>query len=112
MDPIKIKDVVNSVCGVAKNIHCKEIKNVVIDNRRVTDGSAFVAIKGNRFDGHDFIQSAIDNGASLAINEKEQLLIPQIVVEDTQRALLDLACFNRSRFSGMLVGITGRLNIQ
>lgn len=107
MDPIKIKDVVNSVCGVAKNIHCKEIKNVVIDNRRVTDGSAFVAIKGNRFDGHDFIQSAIDNGASLAITEKEQLLIPQIVVEDTQRALLDLACFNRSRFSGMLVGITG-----
>lgn len=107
MDPIKIKDLVNSVCGVAKNIHCKEIKNVVIDNRSVTDGSAFVAIKGNRFDGHDFIQSAIDNGASLVITEKEQLLVPQIVVEDTQRALLDLACFNRSRFSGMLVGITG-----
>lgn len=107
MDPIKIKDVVNSVCGVAKNIRCKEIKDVVIDDRRVNDGSAFVAIKGEKFDGHDFIQSAIDNGASLIITEKEQLLVPQIIVEDTQRALLDLACFNRSRFSGMLVGITG-----
>ncbi len=107
MDPIKIKDIVNSVCGVAKNIHCKEIKDIVIDDRRVTDGSAFVAIKGEKFDGHDFIQSAIDNGANLVITEKEQLLVPQIIVEDTQRALLDLACFNRSRFSGMLVGITG-----
>ena len=107
MDPIKIKDVVNSVCGMAKNIRCKEIKDVVIDDRRVNDGSAFVAIKGEKFDGHDFIQSAIDNGASLIITEKEQLLVPQIIVEDTQRALLDLACFNRSRFSGMLVGITG-----
>ncbi len=107
MDPIKIQDVVNSVCGVAKNVRCKEIKDVVIDDRRVTDGSAFVAIKGEKFDGHDFIQSAIDNGASLVITEKEQLLVPQIIVEDTKRALLDLACFNRSRFSGMLVGITG-----
>ncbi len=107
MDPIKIKDVVDSVYGVAKHVTCKEIKDVVIDNRCVTDGCAFVAIKGDRFDGHDFIQSAIDKGASVVITEKEQLLVPQIIVEDTQRALLDLACLNRSRFSGMLVGITG-----
>ena len=107
MDPIKIKDVVDSVYGVAKHVTCKEIKDVVIDNRCVTDGCAFVAIKGDRFDGHDFIQSAIDKGASVVITEKEQLLFPQIIVEDTQRALLDLACLNRSRFSGMLVGITG-----
>lgn len=107
MDPIKIKDVVDSVYGVAKHVTCKEIKDVVIDNRCVTDGCAFVAIKGDRFDGRDFIQSAIDKGASVVITEKEQLLFPQIIVEDTQRALLDLACLNRSRFSGMLVGITG-----
>ncbi len=107
MDPIKIKDVVDSVYGVAKHVTCKEIKDIVIDNRCVTDGCAFVAIKGDRFDGHDFIQSAIDKGASVVITEKEQLLVPQIIVEDTQRALLDLACLNRSRFSGMLVGITG-----
>ena len=67
MDPIKIKDVVDSVYGVAKHVTCKEIKDIVIDNRCVTDGCAFVAITGDRFDGHDFIQSAIDKGASVVI---------------------------------------------
>lgn len=107
MYPIKVKDVVDSVCGVAKNVTCKEINDVAIDNRFVKNGSVFVAIKGERFDGHDFMQAAIDKGASLVITEKEQLLIPQIIVEDTRRALLDLACLNRSRFSGILVGVTG-----
>ena len=107
MDPIKIDDVLKAVGGVAKNISCKEITCVVTDDRAIKKGCAFVALKGERFDGHDFIQSAVEKGASLVITEKEQLLIPQIIVEDTQRALLDLAYLNRSRFSGMVVGVTG-----
>ena len=107
MDPIKIDDVLKAVGGVAKNISCKEITCVVTDDRAIKKGCAFVALKGERFDGHDFIPSAIEKGAALVITEKEQLLIPQIIVEDTQRALLDLAYLNRSRFSGMVVGVTG-----
>ena len=107
MDPMKIDDVLKAVGGVAKNISCKEITSVVTDDRAVKKGCAFVALKGERFDGHDFIQSAVEKGASLVITEKEQLLIPQIIVEDTQRALLDLAYLNRSRFSGMVIGVTG-----
>lgn len=107
MDPIKIDDVLKAVGGVAKNVSCKEITSVVTDDRAVKKGCAFVALKGERFDGHDFIQSAVEKGASLVITEKEQLLIPQIIVEDTQRALLDLAYLNRSRFLGMVIGVTG-----
>ena len=107
MDPMKIDDVLKAVGGVAKNVTCKQIQSVVTDDRMVKKGCAFVALKGERFDGHDFAQSAIEKGASLAIVEKEQLMLPQIVVEDTQRALLDLAYLNRSRFAGMVIGVTG-----
>ncbi len=107
MDRLSINDIIKAVSGIGKNIKEKTIDNIVIDDRKVTQNCIFVAIKGERFDGHDFIESAIDKGVAAVITEREIPLIPQIVVEDTKRALLDIASFNRSRFSGMVVGVTG-----
>ena len=47
--------------------HDIKIKQIEIDSRKITPGDVFIAIKGNNFDGHDFIDQAINNGAVCCI---------------------------------------------
>ncbi len=70
-----------------------EISGVVRDNREISGGEMFVAIRGEKFDGHSFVQDAEKKGAALVlVSEKtENLGIPQIVVEDTVTALGEIA---------------------
>ena len=73
----------------------EDITSVVIDNREVEKGSLFVAIKGERLDGHKFVESAVLAGASAVMVDKDHadivVSVPKIVVEDTRKAFLDLA---------------------
>ena len=87
----------------------KEATGVYIDSREVEEGSIFVAIKGDRFDGHDFIAEAFENGA-LAVMCERSPLKPQgacIVVEDCRTALSKLAAFYRNQLSIRVVGVVG-----
>ena len=95
--------------GVTKNIKSTDllVDSLVIDNRDVIKNSVFVAIKGPNFDGHSFCFNAIERGASFVIVEKEIENIPQIIVKNTRKALLDIATLNRSRFKGEITAITG-----
>ena len=78
------------------------------DTRELTNGSLYVAIKGERFDGHQFIEQASDAGAAGAlVSEQQSVQIPQIRVSDTRLALGKLAAYWRQQFNGKLVGITG-----
>lgn len=86
------------------------ISGVVTDSRAVTEGSLFVAISGNRSDGHDFIKSACENGAVCALAEKEPANgapCPYVLVESTLQALKDLSEYYRSLFDIPIIGITG-----
>lgn len=90
-----------------------EITSVVIDNREVVPGCLFVAIKGERLDGHTFINAAVDAGA-VAVMSHEDITcdVPVIRVDDTHRALLSLAKYYRLGFGETveefpLVGLTG-----
>ena len=87
----------------------KKIESVVIDSRKVTDGTVFVAIPGEKVDGHDFIPQVLANGAICAISEKklDDTVSPYIKVDDTRAALRDLAEFYRSILDIKIVGITG-----
>ncbi|MCM8757882.1 MAG: Mur ligase domain-containing protein, partial [Candidatus Omnitrophica bacterium] len=79
-----------------------EIKGISIDSRTIKEGEAFVAIKGRCFDGHDFIEEAINKKARLIIvskKPKKNYPIPIILVRDTIEALGDIARFHRRRFS-------------
>ncbi len=88
-------------------------KKVEIDSRKVTKGSIFVAIKGEKFDGHDFVDEAIKNGAkAIIVNSKklkkfEDLEIPIITVPDTTIAFGELARVKREKLNYKIIGITG-----
>jgi UDP-N-acetylmuramoyl-tripeptide--D-alanyl-D-alanine ligase len=80
---------------------------VVVDSRRVTSGSLYVAVPGARVDGHDFVAQAIVDGA-LVVLASRPVDVPAVVVGDTVRALGDLARGYLHRLTNpVVVGITG-----
>ncbi len=85
-----------------------ELNAVSIDTRSLNPGDLYIAIKGERFDGHDFIDAAIQAGAGAVMVMRPVVTdVPQIVVNDTREALADLAKTWRRRLSLKVVGITG-----
>jgi len=83
-----------------------------VDSRRVTPGSIYVALGGERADGHAFVADALRAGAVAALVERPvdlppDLHAPQVVVGDALRALQDLAAWWRSRHAARVVGVTG-----
>lgn len=98
----EIAEALGAVCPVEK-----EITEISTDTRNLPEGCLFVAIKGERFDGHEFIQKAIEAGAAAALSEKEIEGCPCVVVENTRKAYLELAGWYRKRFSPVLAGVTG-----
>lgn len=98
-----IKKAVNGKC----NYDC-EIKSISIDTRKLTEGCLFIAIKGENFDGHNFVEQALKGGAAAAISANPFPLHENvIIVEDTKKALLDLAKYYKSLFNVFTVGVTG-----
>lgn len=84
------------------------ISNICIDTRKITKGSLFICIKGDRFDAHTFIKDAFELGAqAVMICEDVQVDGPFVKVNDTKKALLDLAGYYRSKFDIPIVGLTG-----
>ncbi|MGN0674309.1 MAG: Mur ligase family protein, partial [Oscillospiraceae bacterium] len=77
------------------------------DTRNIIQGGVFVAIKGERFDGHDFAAQAVEQGAVCAITERTLVDVPSIVVKSTRKALLDLSRYFRMKFDPVVVGVTG-----
>lgn len=83
---------------------------VAVDSRAVTSGALFVALRGERVDGHDFVRDAFEAGAAAALVERPVAAPPGaalIEVEDALRALQDLAADRRRRSTVRVVGITG-----
>lgn len=83
------------------------VSDIKIDSRKVVQGTLFIAIKGERFDGHDFIDLAYNNGAVCVVSEKPLDQAPYILVESTFGALKDIAEYYRSKQNGKVVAITG-----
>jgi len=77
-------------------------------SRELHAGELFIALKGERFDGHDFIQDAEQHGASAALIERQDdVSLPVIHVSDTRYAMGSLAQYWRKNFNIPLVAITG-----
>ena len=80
------------------------------DSRRIEQGTLFVAYKGTRVDGHDFMADCLNKGASCCLSEREPAgpeEMPCIVVESTIRGIAALAGWYRSLFDIPVIGITG-----
>jgi UDP-N-acetylmuramoyl-tripeptide--D-alanyl-D-alanine ligase len=79
------------------------------DSRTISTGDLFIALRGDNFDGHDFIDKAFEKGAAGAVVMEEGLGCPgvMVLVEDTLVALGDIAARLRDQYELPIVGITG-----
>lgn len=91
----------------------KDITSVSIDSRKIGKNCLFIAIKGERFDGHDFIHDVIKKKVSAVMINKDQLKrfanleISFITVKDTKKSLGDVASVWRDKLNAKIIGITG-----
>lgn len=95
------------------------VRSVVIDSRKVKEGAVFLAITGERVDGHGFISQTFESGAALAVTQKTPEQVERetggdcsrwgsyCLVEDTLQALKDIAERYRRKVGIPVVGITG-----
>lgn len=110
MEVLSVGEIVRAAQGVLMNFEEDfEVSGISIDSRKINTGDMFIALIGESFDGHDFIDKAIENGAVLVITQRmpEDCTIPHILVEDTLKALQDIAFYYRSKFHIPFVAVTG-----
>jgi len=82
--------------------------NINTNSKNIKPGDIFVAIKGINNDGHDYIEDAIDNGASYIICEKGEYKIPYMLVPSTEKFLKDYVdAYNNIINEMCIIGITG-----
>lgn len=106
MRPFSTAELAKATHGIANGDAV--ITNVVIDNREVVKDSLFIAIKGERLDGHRFIPAAVEAGATAVMCHKPvECAVPTVQVQDTTQAFLDLAHYYRKEFSIPFVALTG-----
>lgn len=93
------------------NLLDTKIDGVSTDTRNIKPGNLFIPLVGDLFDGHAFMDRAAKKGAGLILShlndEDYPYQTPVIKVEDTLKALQDLAAFHRSRFNIPIIAITG-----
>ncbi len=124
---LTLADVLEALTGVRPEAASLLISEAAIDSRQVIPASLFVALKGERSDGHDYIQQAFERGAQLALVQREtgiacpvldvryglssQVTLPRppfcIRVENTLHSLQTLATYWRRKHDIRVIGITG-----
>ncbi|UYO00775.1 MAG: UDP-N-acetylmuramoyl-tripeptide--D-alanyl-D-alanine ligase [Devosia sp.] len=103
-----IDAVLDATGGRASEVTATTINSISIDSRELGPDALFVAIKGDRFDGHDFVDTALANGAAAALVSDGRDDGPgRIVVGDALTGLGALARAARQRSRAFIVGVTG-----
>ncbi len=98
--------------GKLSGNHQENISGISIDTRTIGAGEAYFAIKGDRLDGHDFVEAALSRGASLAVVDKKNAARSSkdaalLVVDDTLDALRHTGKAARRRSNAKIVAVTG-----
>ncbi|PKH60594.1 UDP-N-acetylmuramoylalanyl-D-glutamyl-2, 6-diaminopimelate--D-alanyl-D-alanine ligase [Shewanella sp. Choline-02u-19] len=84
------------------------VEHVSSDSRVVCDKTLFVALKGDNFDGHNFVASAVELGAKAVLVERLlPIAVSQIIVENSQRAMGEIGAYVRQRLAPICVALTG-----
>lgn len=101
-------------CPTSQTIPEMSLPRVSTDSRTLAAGDAFVALKGERFDGHEYIPEALRKGARVVVHSRDwrprgNRDVIFLEVSDTSRALQDLATRIRCKWRGTLVAITGSM---
>lgn len=109
MTPCRIAEVCGGIYHGTKETGIREIESITTDSRQAAEGCLFVAVKGERVDGHDFIPSVFEKGAACVVCEREPENVSGawIQVESSLQAIKDMAEFYRKQLDIQVVGITG-----
>ena len=85
------------------------LTGICIDSRRILPGNLFIAIRGETFDGHDFIPDVVAKGAGAIVCHQAlpNIPIPQLLVPDTLNALASIATAHRKKFICDVIALTG-----
>ena len=105
-----VGEIIAATGGRAEGLTGDSVCSLSIDSREIAPEGLFIAIKGDRFDGHDFVVEALANGAVAALVSQEKadgLGDRLIVVPDALEGLVDLARAARARSSARVVAVTG-----
>lgn len=109
MIKISAQDFASVVSGSLHDISPSQIldQDPVINSKDASAKNFFVAFKGEKFDGHDFVSEALNSGAKFSLVSKS-VSGPHVLVSDVGQALIDLARFVRTQLPNMkVIGITG-----
>ncbi len=124
---LTVADILEALRGIRPSQGNQVITDAVIDSRKASPGSMFIALPGEHHDGHDFVSDAFQSGASIALIHKTsqefraldlraalpspEIVIPEfpfcILVEDSLQALQSIARYWRPKFTPRVIGITG-----
>ena len=113
MKPFRLKEAVAACEGRyvgPEAVLDSEVTFVTSDSRTAAPGALFVAFRGERVDGHDFMAQCLQKGAVACVSEREPVdasETPCIVVDSSLRAIGAIAAWHRSRFDIPVIGITG-----
>lgn len=110
---LRLRDILDATGGKLSSVGTDQFKGISIDSRTINEDELFIPIKGERFDGHDFVDASLKRCAGALISRQWEGLIHVddgktiIHVDDTLRALHDIARFVRNGFKGPVVAIVG-----
>lgn len=108
MIELDLNEVIRATGGKpVSSVPAGKIDSIVLDSRLAGPGAVFVALKGERVDGHDFVK-ALEGRILAAIVEREvDSSVPQIIVPSTYRAVADIGAYIRTKSGVTVVGVTG-----
>jgi UDP-N-acetylmuramoyl-tripeptide--D-alanyl-D-alanine ligase len=107
---LKVEDILAATGGKILSGNSVVFAGVSIDSRTIQDGELFIALRGNKFNGHDFLHAALRKGNGAIVNHSPAAAIEGktiISVEDTLKALQELARYMRLKKDIPVIGITG-----
>lgn len=109
MTPLKMAEICRGMYYGTPEDGSREITSLVTDNRQVTEGGMFVAIKGARADGNRFVPAAYEAGALCCMSEAPPQTEdrPYIQVENCLQAIKELAAYYRQVYPVKVIGVTG-----
>ena len=105
-----VGEILSATGGRGQGLTVEEVSSISIDSRDIAPGALFVAIRGDRFDGHDFVGTALANGAAAALVSAERADADGqglVVVPDALDGLRALAQAARERSAARIVAVTG-----
>lgn len=102
-----INELIKIVKGATLLNSNKKIKRIITDTRKIKKGDIFIALKGNKYDGHDYINEALNQGCIGCIVDKKINNDKCIKVKNTYQSLYDIGNYIRNKYNIPLIAITG-----